>query len=630
MVGPLDGARVPASLADLVWARVGALGGAVPGVMRSASVLGTSFDPALLAELSRHPGVEVDQALWAAGHAGLLEDEATAHRVRFVHGLVARSLYDELEPAERRRLHRRAAELIERGDEHLRLSTVVQLAHHRSSAGDRADAQRWAVLAGDRSLAQLSSTEAARWYQTALEHARSLERPDQEIAELLVRLATAQRRSGQLDVAVSSVREAAALARRAGASEVIVGAALAGDRGHVAATALDAEQLDLVESALEVVRPDDVVRRARLLAQHAQELVHTDRFDDRERSAQTAIDLAERSDDPTLLAQLVSPISFGLWGLGSLGQRADLADRASRSARHSADPLVHFGSSRASYLVAIERGDGELAAASMARMRGIAGRSGDPQLVWSAESYAVFEATMAASLDEAEERLERNLELGLRIGEADALPVYGGQLFVLRSFAFRYAELAGLLDDLVTANPGVTAFALARAIACATTGRPGEAQKVLDAGIEGGLAPSRDHHALTTVVGYAVLAVELGDERAAAVLYPVLEPYGAQATFNGATSQGPVAAYLGKLASILGHHERADAHLHAALDMADRCGWRYHRATTLVALAMSCLRATGSLDDRAHRWLDEACTIAEACGLDGVRAQAATVGESAG
>jgi hypothetical protein len=237
----------------------------------------------------------------------------------------------------------------------------------------------------------------------------------------------------------------------------------------------------------------------------------------------------------------------------------------------------------------------------------------------------VFAATMAGSLEEAEALLEHTLEQGLAIAEPDALPIYGGQLFVLRSFAFRYAELVDMLDDLVASNAGVTAFSLARAIACATTGRREDAQVVLDAGLATGFHTSPDQYWLTTLVGYAELAVELGDEQAAAQLYPALEPYAAQVTFNGATSQGPVAAYLGKLASMLGCHEAADAHLRDALDITGRCNWRYHRATTLVALAVSCRRATGALDDQARRWLDEACTIAASCGLVGVQAQASSV-----
>jgi hypothetical protein len=85
--------------------------------------------------------------------------------------------------------------------------------------------------------------------------------------------------------------------------------------------------------------------------------------------------------------------------------------------------------------------------------------------------------------------------------------------------------------------------------------------------------------------------------------------------FNGATSQGPVAAYLGKLASLLGRHAEADDYLRDALGTAVAFGWEYHRATTLIALAQSQLRRTGTLDAKARAWLEEARRVCTERGL---------------
>jgi hypothetical protein len=76
---------------------------------------------------------------------------------------------------------------------------------------------------------------------------------------------------------------------------------------------------------------------------------------------------------------------------------------------------------------------------------------------------------------------------------------------------------------------------------------------------------------------------------------------------------------------VLGDHDDADARLHAALDVARRSGWRYHEATTLVALARSRRRRTGTLDDGAQQWLDDATEIATECGIATVLAQAAAL-----
>jgi hypothetical protein len=43
-------------------------------------------------------------------------------------------------------------------------------------------------------------------------------------------------------------------------------------------------------------------------------------------------------------------------------------------------------------------------------------------------------------------------------------------------------------------------------------------------------------------------------------------------------------------------------------------GWRYHEATSLVALALSQRRRTGALDATGRAWLDRAGAIAAECG----------------
>jgi len=151
---------------------------------------------------------------------------------------------------------------------------------------------------------------------------------------------------------------------------------------------------------------------------------------------------------------------------------------------------------------------------------------------------------------------------------------------------------------------------------CAAVGKEDTARDIL---VEGLAAEFTDVPAdmfwMTSMIGYAVLAIELQDEDAAALLFPILEPFAAEVAFSGATSQGPIAAYLGKLASLLGRHDVADDHLRAALDTSVAFGWEYHRATTLIALAQSRLRRTGGLDADARAMLTEADAICRARGL---------------
>src|SRR5260370_3918745 len=118
--------------------------------------------------------------------------------------------------------------------------------------------------AGDYAAEQLSPAEAARWYRTALEHSATLDVPDRERADLLVRLGHALQRADDPG-ALAILTEAAALGRRCGAAPIVVQAALATDRGFLRLGPAAPAQGAIVASALAVVDADPATR-ARLLA----------------------------------------------------------------------------------------------------------------------------------------------------------------------------------------------------------------------------------------------------------------------------------------------------------------------------------------------------------------------------
>jgi DNA-binding SARP family transcriptional activator len=623
--GSFASTALPPSLLDVVGSRVRALGEGTHDVLQAGAVIGIEFDEDIVVAMTGASVDDVARAMDASVGAGLLAGtDELATRKRFTHALVAHALYSELGDSRRRRLHERAAVALEASTDEPGHDVVVELARHCALAGDRVSALRWATTAGDDAMADLASTEAAGWYDTALGHATALGRPDAERAELLVRLGEARHRAGDPG-ARDTLLEAAGLARRAGASDVLVRAALASDRGLGRIGTVDDEQLAVIEAAIEVADRSDTAY-PRLLALQALQLIHTPRFALRQQVARQAVELIESSEDPTLLPRTIAALTFALEGPGTLARRRDLAVRAVAAATAAENPALEFWTRRAAFFVAVEAADPELAHVSLERLSAIAAEVGEPRLRWVAAVYEAFRATMEARLDDAERLAEDALAIGIEIGEPEAFSLYAGQLFAARSFAGRYAELFPLLQGLVEANPDVAPFRLAYAITCLSVDREDEARAILHQAADDQFARiPLDWAWMTTVVGFAVLAVELEDATSAAELYPVLEPYAGEVAFSGATSQGPISAYLGKLASILGHHDDADAHLRRALDVALAFGWRYHQATTLVALSRSQQRRTGTLGEDATQWLDEAEAIAAECGLSGVLAQIAEV-----
>ncbi len=611
-----DPTVVPPSLRDVVWSRINAIGDDATDVLMAASVLGVDFDEAVLLDMLDLPESTVIDTLDAAERNGLLIDAGSVRRsLRFVHALIASALYTELGSSRRARLHGLAAHALENGVDELPPSIVVQLARHCALAGRPAEALSWSTRAGDHALDHLAPTEAAQHYRVALDLAIALDRPDAVQADLLVRLGDAQHRCGDSEVH-ATLAEGARLAQRSGAHDALVRAVFAADRGFMRVDNSAPEYLATIEAAIAVTERTDVPTYARLRALLARSLVFTPDAARRLAAAHEALDLATEHGDPTLLAQVAPAVLYALWGPGRRALRSRVAAAATHAAESTGDPRLQFGAHLAAYNAAVESADHVVAARSQARMRAIAQAIGEPHLRWTIGLHDTFDTMMAGRLDEAEAIATATLDLGMQIGERDAFTFFAGELFVIGTFAGRHEELLPLVEQAARESPSVIPFTLGYAIVCAAIGRVEVAREILSEGLANRFSEiSVDNMWMTSVIGYAVLAVELGDAETAAYLLPLIEPFSDEVAFNGVTSQGPVAAYVGKLASLLGEHDVAEERLRLALDIATSFGWMYHRATTLFALAQARYRRNGSLDSESEAWLTEASELCRARGF---------------
>lgn len=616
-------APVPPSLRNVLWSRVRALGSSGPATLSAAAVLGLEFSSEVLIDILDLGEAAVTTVLDDAIAAGLLvEVRSATGTLRFTHSLVASAAYDELHALQRTRLHQRAARALRKCEDAPAPAMVGQLARHCELGGLVADALRWASDAGDLAAADLAQREAADWYRRAIDHATTLGRPDPERADLLVRLGEALHRAGD-PLGLQTLYEGADLAQRCGARATLVRAALASDRGFVRLGALAPEQLKMVEAAVEVADQSDIASYTRLLALFGQSLIHTPDTALRQQVAKQAIDLATASIDPMLLPRIARAVVFALWGTASSEVRTEVVTRALAAAELSSDPFLQFGVHHSAYLLAIESADADAAARSFSQLRTITEEVGEPRMRWLVGILETFDATMAARLDDAERIASEMFELGSQIGESDAFSVFAGQFFVIGTFAGRHGDLFPLVERAATDNPEMLPFRLAYAVICSAVGRLETAQEILAEGMTHAFANvASDMWWMTSVIGYTVLAIELEDRNAAELLLAIIEPFSAEVAFNGATSHGPVSAYVGKLASLLGRHECAESHLRAALATDISFGWEYHRATTLFDLARTRFRRDRHLDAESVCWLNEAAAI---CGDRGIRSWAARI-----
>jgi DNA-binding SARP family transcriptional activator len=615
-LGPASTGPLPATLRDLVWQRVGVLGAEVRAVLSAAAVLGVEFDESALGEMVQIDADTLGDVLDRATAAGVIAPgDSSDGSARFTHALVARSLESELGSRARSRLHSTALDVL---SDHVGFRvSAAKLTHHAELAGRRADAQRWAGVAGDEALAGLAAREAMGWYRRALDHARSLDRPPADLADLTVCLGDAATRAGD-PAALDILQEGAALARAHGNDDALRHAALAMNPGSLVRFGAAApQQLAIAEAALASVTDDDLATRTRLEALVAHSLVHTEQTQRRAGAAAAALETARATGDPTVLARIAPAVVTAMWAPGNASVRAAIAAEAEGLVEAVGDPMLTASVHFAAHTAAVCAGDAAAALRARAQLRRVADELGEPRALWLAGLVDTFTATMTCRFRDAERCVTETYGIGERMGEGEAFPVFAAQSFVIGTFEGRHDELLSLVEPLMDGQQSVDiTFRVAHAICCLEVGETAVPRALLREAFDRGIdAIPDDLIRSTTLLGYSILALDLEDVAAAAVLLPAIEPFVDEVSFNGVTSQGPVAAYVGKLLTLLGRHDEAEGRLLEALTMVEAFGWEYHRASTLIALAQNQVAASGRLDAVAERWMAQA---EELCAVHGL------------
>jgi len=184
----LDELALPATVEDIVLARVDRLSEQELELLGAASVIGPVFARATLRDLAADlDDPTFEQTLASLERSGLAhpQEGGEGPAYAFTHRITRDVVYQRI-PREQRRLHHRAVALLLEQQEHdTQVSSVPALAHHWEQAGDRARLLEYTELAGHQALRRGARLEAARSFRTALELASEL--PDGGTAEVRAR-----------------------------------------------------------------------------------------------------------------------------------------------------------------------------------------------------------------------------------------------------------------------------------------------------------------------------------------------------------------------------------------------------------------------------------------------------------
>jgi DNA-binding CsgD family transcriptional regulator len=216
---------IPDSVLLAVGARVRRLSPEAARILGVASVFTRPFSFDVLQTLAELPEETVLDALDETLAARLLTvAQAAAESYEFAHALIRQSLYAELNPSRRARLHRRAAHALEQLGDGSGLETAAELAaqYQRSaSLPGAAHGVGYALVAADAAEARYAHAEAAQLMRIARDLSGELDAGQR--AAILCRLALAEADSLELesalrtaDAALAELAEAEADAKEAG------------------------------------------------------------------------------------------------------------------------------------------------------------------------------------------------------------------------------------------------------------------------------------------------------------------------------------------------------------------------------------------------------------------------------
>ncbi len=311
--------QVPADLADLLLVRLERLSADAKAVVKVAAVAGRRVVHPMLREVTALDDSRLDSAVREAVDGYVLA-RADADAFAFRHALLSETVYDDLLPGERVRLHASFADAIAHG----RIAgTDADLARHARAAVDLPTAYEAGLRAGAEAIRVGAPAEAMLHYEAALELASRVDvEPTQRVRATLA-AAFAAEAAGHpyraLNLLRDTLRTLPASTPDAERAEVMLAVVR-----HALPLEADLDLAPLIRDAVSLVPSEPPTSlRARVLAAQARVAHDLDRYDD-------GIRLATEARSVALGLRLVEVAADASTTLGRLEQRATDPERAVR------------------------------------------------------------------------------------------------------------------------------------------------------------------------------------------------------------------------------------------------------------------------------------------------------------
>lgn len=543
--------------------------------LRSAAVVGATFDINLLAQVTGVQSAQLQELMEEAVVARLLEGRGPG-RYAFVHALVQAASYEQIPAAHRTDLHGRVADVIRAsagGEQRL-----AELARHELRAG----AARAAAAGASAAMAAGDHAMTVRAYEEAAEHyARAAAATDDPRATVEAHLAAggANRHAGRWDAADTAYLAAAAGARSLGSGELLARAALGvgADSSGFEVRLHDQRQMNLLADALDALGPGLPRLESRLLARRAVASTNITELQRRQQWADRSVALARQSDDARVLVYALSAWCDVHAGPAHVADRLRIAAEMLDAATARGDLEGALLARRLRVVALLEAADpavhDEIAAyADESRALGV------PLYTWYVALWRGMQATMRGELTAGLTHAAEAAELGAEAGSDNAMVLAGTLRSNIMLEQGLFEPLMQMYAEAVEQFPHLQNTPI------------GLAMRPLIAVVEGDVVTARaslkrlaagefsqvpvDSEWLSTLTAVAASVLAISDVNSAEVLYRVLRPHRGVMAVDGiaAACLDPVDYLLGRLAVLLGRPTDAIEHLTAAVALCRRIG----------------------------------------------------------
>lgn len=614
---------IPEGVREVIGHRLGNLPEHCYRILTIGSVIGREFSIEVVQRITGHTPAELLEMLREAVAAKLIGNTPDEPgQFRFAHALIRETLYEDLMPADRIRVHREVGRALEETYASNPELHIEELAYHFFEAapgGDVRKAVEYAMSAGKRATDLLAFEEAVRLLNMALRVLRDY--PDESRrCEALLRLGEAQARSGATPTAKETFLEAAEIATRLDLPEMLARAAFGySGRFPWMRAATDRQVVPLLRQALNALGDEDSVLRATLLARLAGALRDQPSLEPRASIAREAVEMARRiGDQGTIFYAILAEWGASLLGPDGVSGQGSVAKELNSLAEEVQDLERLFEAGWVRFIGFMTRGLVWEARAQHEMMTRVANELGQPSQLWYAGVIETILALSDGRFDGAEGLIGQALEYGRRAQAWDAEASRLCALFVLRREQGRLRELEADIRRALVTHPGYRSFRCMLLMVLLDLGRDDEAGVLFDQLAEGEFAMfPKDNEWLFAMTLLGRAADILDDDTRASILYQQLFPY--EDLFALAASEvsvGPVALSLGILAARLGQNEEAAAHFERALALALQAQARPWVAYTHHAYATHLAERDNPGDrDRAVELLVTALEISDEIGM---------------